>query len=61
MAVAGKDKKTFFSLQAAADLIMPIIAAMDAKAFDATKFQVRRSTYRTAPLQALDERDTSWT
>ena len=43
MAIAGKDKKTFFSLQAAADLIVPIIVAVDAKAFDTTKFQVRRS------------------
>ena len=40
MAIAGKDKRTFFSLQAAADLIVPIINTMDAKAFDATKFQV---------------------
>ena len=55
MAIAGKDKRTFFSLQAAADLIVPIIAAVDAKAFDVTKFQVtgghlrapRRSTPRS--------------
>ncbi len=54
MAVAGKDKKTFFSLQAAADLIVPIIAAVDVKAFDTIKFKVRRSSDRTAPLPALD-------
>ena len=41
MAIAGKDKRTFFSLQAAADLIVPIINAVDAKDFDATRFQVR--------------------
>ncbi len=54
MAVAGKDKKTFFSLQAAADLIVPIIAAVDAKAFDATKFKVRRSSQSIVPLYALN-------
>ena len=40
VAIAGKDKRTMFSLGAAAELILPIMAAVDAKAFDATRFQV---------------------
>ena len=47
MAIAGKDKRTFFSLQAAGDLVAPVIGAVDAKDFDATKFQVRRSKWRS--------------